>query len=508
MQNLTGTGQGQAFLLLMGVALVVRAAFFFESVVDWDESTFILMGQSVLDGFVPYEDYWDLKPPVAYFAFALIDVLGLHTVVGVRVIGAVLVAATAFAVFVLALRFASRRIALTVAVATICLMSALAGGMATLTETVAMPLWMTGLVLLSRTGQARTANAMFLGGVLLSLATLVRLNLAFSVVATTLALLVFVYREAGWRHARSAAIWLFLGGCAPVVMVVVYFALRSDLAMLWEAMVEAPLLYATQQLSALRVIARYARQSLEFPPALLVCLAAASSVALLPRTWKALPYAGRVSVGLALATVAGAAYSIVTGGNAYGHYVLQIVPPAALPFAAALHWLSQAPFDARWSRRTLAATLGVCTAIGVYPTVRHLPVLAARVQAQNSLLADEGYRLTEYLVSHTRSEDSLLLMARHIAYWQTRKWPPTKILHPSVFQKEYLLPAISGVPDTPEALMQEIMSKKPTIVVAPDDLFYLDQGSPLDSVLRQALRDDYRLEATIETMKVFRRLRS
>jgi hypothetical protein len=507
MQNLTSPGRWRAFLLLLGLAFVVRAGFFFDSVVDWDETTFILMGQSVLDGFVPYQDYWDLKPPFAYFAFALIDLLGLHTVVGVRVIGALLVAATGFAVFALAARFASRGIALTCAAATIFLMSAV-GGMATLTEIVAMPLWMAGLVLLARTGDTRTAGAVFLGGMLLSLATMIRLNLAFAVVATTLALLYFAYREAGWRRARSAAVWLFLGGCVPALLVVVYFALRSDLGVLWEAMVEAPLVYAAQQLSPVRVIARYARMALEFPPALLVCFAAAASVALLPRAWKTIPYAGRVAVGLPLATLAGTVYSIVTGGNAYGHYVIQIVPSAVLPVAAALQWLAETPLDARWARRAVAATLGVSAAIGLYPTVRHVPELVARVQTQNSLLADEGYRLTEYLVSNLSHDDSLLLMARHIAYWQTRKWPPTKILHPSVFQKAYLLPAIGGVPDNPEALMQEIMSKKPSVVVAPDDLWYLDEGSPIETVLRQALASDYELETTIDTLKVFRRIRS
>jgi hypothetical protein len=508
MQNPTSTGRWTAFLLLLGLALVVRASFFFDSVVDWDETTFILMGQSVLDGFVPYQDYWDLKPPFAYFAFALIDLLGLHTVVGVRVVGAVLVAATGFAVFALAARFAARGVALAVAAATILLMSGVDGGMATLTETVAMPLWMTGLVLLARTADTRRAGAVFLGGLLLSLAAMIRLNLAFAVVATTLTLLYFAYREAGWRHARSVAGWIFVGGCVPALLVVVYFALRSDLATLWGAAVEAPLVYATQQLSPWRVIARYARLTLEFPPALLVCLAAAGSVALLPRAWPTIPPAGRVAVGLALATLAGAVYSIVTGGNAYGHYVMQIVPPAALPFAAALQWLSTTRLDARWARRAVTATLGVSAAIGLYPTARHLPELAARVQSQSSLLADEGHRLTAYLVTNMRREDSLLLMAGHVAYWQTRKWPPTKILHPSVFQKAYLLPAIGGVPDNPEALMREIMSKKPTVVVAPDDLWYLDEGSPIDTVLRQALASDYELETTIDTMKVFRRVRS
>jgi hypothetical protein len=510
MEEPSSTARGwPAFLILFCVAVLVRVAFFFDSVVGWDETTFILMGQSVLDGFVPYQDYWDLKPPVVYFAFALIDVLSLHTIVGVRVIGALLVAITAYTVFVLASRFASRGIALTVAVASIFLVSALGGGMGTLTEIVAMPLWMTGLVLLSRTAAARTAGVVFLGGVLLSLATLVRLNLAFAVVTTSVALLYFAYREAGWRNVRFVVGWLFVGGCVPIAVTAGYFAVRSDLAMLWEATVVAPLLYAGHQLTLLQVIADYARDSVAFPPSLLVSFAAAAGVVLLPWVWKSLPYAGRVCVVLALATVAGATYSIVTGGNAFGHYVIQVVSPAAVAFAAALQWLADRwPNGRRWSWRAVAATLGVCAAIGVYPTVRHVPELAARIRTQHSLLADEGYRLTAYLVSHMQSDDTLLLMDRHIAYWDTHKWPPTKILHPSNIDKAYMLPAIAGVPKTPEGVMQEIMSKKPTVIVTPDRLRYLEDGSAVDAVLRQALADDYRLETTIDTMRVFRRVRS
>jgi len=43
---------------------------FFPAVIDWDESTFILMGQSIIDGHLPYVKLWDLKPPGAFAFYA------------------------------------------------------------------------------------------------------------------------------------------------------------------------------------------------------------------------------------------------------------------------------------------------------------------------------------------------------------------------------------------------------------------------------------------------------
>ena len=42
-----------AFISVLAIA--IRAPFLFPAVIDWDESTFIIIGQSALDGFLPYE---------------------------------------------------------------------------------------------------------------------------------------------------------------------------------------------------------------------------------------------------------------------------------------------------------------------------------------------------------------------------------------------------------------------------------------------------------------------
>ena len=37
-----------------------------QEVIDWDESDFILMGQSFYKGNLPYIELWDLKPPMHF----------------------------------------------------------------------------------------------------------------------------------------------------------------------------------------------------------------------------------------------------------------------------------------------------------------------------------------------------------------------------------------------------------------------------------------------------------
>ena len=68
-------------------ALILRLPFFFPDTIDWDESTLIIMGQGIRDGFLPYDRIWDSKPPLAYAAYAgAIELLG-HSVAALRVVG-------------------------------------------------------------------------------------------------------------------------------------------------------------------------------------------------------------------------------------------------------------------------------------------------------------------------------------------------------------------------------------------------------------------------------------
>ena len=54
------------------IALLLRFPFFFRDYIDRDESTFILVAQSWVDGHLPYTQLWDVKPPLTFLFFATI----------------------------------------------------------------------------------------------------------------------------------------------------------------------------------------------------------------------------------------------------------------------------------------------------------------------------------------------------------------------------------------------------------------------------------------------------
>ena len=68
-------------------ALLIRLPFFFRDCIDRDESTFILLGQSWVDGFLPYTQLWDLKPPLVFLFFAIIIQIFGKSYIAIRLFG-------------------------------------------------------------------------------------------------------------------------------------------------------------------------------------------------------------------------------------------------------------------------------------------------------------------------------------------------------------------------------------------------------------------------------------
>ena len=58
--------------ILILISFFLRAPFFFRDYIDKDESTFVIMGQSWVDGQLPFTSLWDLKPLFVFGFFALL----------------------------------------------------------------------------------------------------------------------------------------------------------------------------------------------------------------------------------------------------------------------------------------------------------------------------------------------------------------------------------------------------------------------------------------------------
>ena len=72
---------------------------FFPSVINHDESTYLVIANSLLDGSIYLKDYIDTKPPGIFYLFALLIKIVGPNIFLMRVFGALTVAATAFLLF-------------------------------------------------------------------------------------------------------------------------------------------------------------------------------------------------------------------------------------------------------------------------------------------------------------------------------------------------------------------------------------------------------------------------
>ena len=128
-------------------ALILRLPFFFPDTIDWDESTLIIMGQGIRDGFLPYDRIWDSKPPLAYAAYAgAIELLG-RSVAALRVVGCLCVVLTSYLVYRASELIAQDKLsAFVAALVAAAMMSVLAPAL--MTELLCVPLLSAALLLL------------------------------------------------------------------------------------------------------------------------------------------------------------------------------------------------------------------------------------------------------------------------------------------------------------------------------------------------------------------------
>ncbi len=95
-------------LLFVGLAVIIRFPTFFLSVIDHDESTYLVIADEWLNGKTLYKDLIDLKPPGIFLIFAAYIKLFGESIFGLRVFGSVIIGLTAFMLFLVLKKFELR----------------------------------------------------------------------------------------------------------------------------------------------------------------------------------------------------------------------------------------------------------------------------------------------------------------------------------------------------------------------------------------------------------------
>ena len=492
------------WIVLAALTLVTRLPYFFVDVIDWDESTFILMGDSLLKGFLPYTHIWDNKPPAIFFLFAGIISLG-NDVLVVRIVGALLVFATAALVYVLAKRIHSHEAGVFGAIVYVLGMSATASGQANTSELIStLPVMIALWILVTR----RDGFAWYaLIGALLSIATLIRLNLAFVVIA--FAVLIPMYeREHGIARCIRAMFAYGVGGIAVLAAFMAPYAVSGSFPMFWYSVFEAPFLYATTQSGPLANFIQHAFNAMgvrwgfnvpQFAVGVAAWVVGAIGALLaIKALWSDPDREARLARIATLVVVVATGLSIVVSGVAPMHYLIGLLPFMTLFAGVAYAYLAE-------RRLALVAwgLIGLCGLAMLIPVANEYRGTLQRLAGGSELMHGASYDIAAYLQKPCASGCSLYLLEDHLAYTMLDVDPPRKIVtHPSNISKPSLLNAEIGAEPTPEGEMRAVLGTHPDFIVKREKVWYLLPAQ--EQILEQTLQQHYQLVHEVDGRRIYR----
>lgn len=482
------------------ITFLCRFPFWFVDVINWDETTFILMATSVLDGHLLYTDLWDIKAPLAFYSIASFMYVFGESIIAVRVFGALTVFASAYLVFMIISLFTERKVAFRFSLLIPIVMSFFWGAQTTFTEHIAVPplLYATFIALKNESINYRNAIAI---GFFVSIAALVRLNLAYAAILIGF-LIIFYAKHTSLKGRTVNAILYAISGLIPVISIIGIYALNQEIDVLYKTLILAPLSYASENKSMFFAIA-YMAYHLVFSVSLLPIVAILSLVGL----WFMYKSENNVSTGYIkqnkLLVFATASFlSIIASGGSHSHYLLQVIPFVIIYAAKALNDL-----ESRHTKiKIIYPLLLILSVVGSGRLYEKYQELVGNIIEGSSVLLGESYLAADVIKSQNICDYTVWALSDHIIYFHLDKKPPTPLAtHPSNISKDFLVSTFYDDDRGTQDELVQIFSSQPTFLVKRDKVGYIEfnKAEELKEIMNNQLEANYDLLEKVGDLNIY-----
>ncbi|MBS7812708.1 ArnT family glycosyltransferase [Roseococcus pinisoli] len=479
-----------ALLLLPLLVAGMRWASFLPSVIDWDESLYILQAREWLRGNWPLSGVWDMHPVGAPAAIAGAFLLGGESLQTVRFLGTFCVTATGYGLILVTRRLGAPRSLGYAAALLYAAHSLVLGGLASNTEIIFAPLVVFALAIALSEG--RPWPRLIGMGVLIGLALLIK------PVVTPEGCLIFALfawptlRARQWlpllRYAAAYAA-LCLG---PTLIVAVIYALRGEFGTWWGSTILAPLHYAAGRIPTEQMLWRITLAALALR--WLLALAVAS----LLFSWRD-PVLRRLSL-LGSAWLAAAALAVAGPGFFFPHYFLISIPPLALLAATGAYAFTRFAAGHRGRLLLGVAVIAICADL----VATDLSPRLSRGFAMGS--PDTPRRMAAMMNDELQPGDTIFVPNyQPVVYFLTHARLPTRFPFPVHLTGSFS--NLAGV-DT-DAEVARILASRPRFIVLDRGEWFAMRPSAM-SMLTEALQEGYELAASFVeergTVELWRRV--
>jgi len=466
-------------------ALFIRFPFFFRDYIDRDESTFILIGQSLVDGYLPFVELWDIKPPLVFLFYAgIISVFG-KSFFAIRLAGTLLVTITAFFTFKIGTTFSSKKTAFWTAITCVILQSLFGSIQGVMSEHICMAL-LTPAVFL--TIYSKNWYWLGLSGLLMGISVMIKLNLAYVVLFIGLYLIYYFVRTKKIKRGVAAVASYGLGIILIILLTLLPYYLQDLQNLWWKSVIIAPLDYASAR--------RYSLLKL-LPTFLLVI-----GLLVFGGKKKFLNFQDS-SIQILLVTTFGVLYAFFKGGRINSHYLIQLYP-----FIVVFAGIIFSNLFNIWKFKVPKAFVFLLLIIPAESYLEYYRIAKHKIE-RGSFYNGEGITVPQYLLENKIDTENILFFEYHIGYWVLNKKPPTKAAtHPSNICKPEMFAAYDNPRKTSMEELRFIMEDvKPTVLVTRKDrlIFDKEQIAP-NTYIDAFIKEHYKLLTIVDDAEIYERL--
>ncbi len=459
------------------VAILWRLASFFPSVLDHDESTYLIMGRDILQGKALYVDVIDSKPAGIFLIFTFLQFVFGYSIFLKRLFVAILVGLTAYFLKKASFKlFKNDRVAIATGFIYIFYTSLWSRiGLSPNTEVLFNFFTASSLLLFFN----KTTLNYWFAGLLLGLGFIIQYMVLLDFVALSSFMLYQELKRNNWEITLKDFIPYFLSGIGfmlPFGLLNLYFYLGDHFEAFRFITYEFPMRYTSdgEFMNFLSLMLDYIARFL--PVSFLLFYVLFSKKTLLKGWQKHFLIYWMIAVLIA----------VYLPGKGFGHYAVQLMIPSSIIVGLAFH------VDFKFDK--ISAKIyrgkGATTLLIVFLIVLQLISIIGKITT------DERPRdIAKYLKEHMDDDDFVYMSnSHHIVYYLLRQECPTPYVHSSILSRSDHCYAFNV---DPEQEVKRIIDEKPAYIVI---------KQPFE-IVKNAIADEYELETTFEDdlMQVYRR---
>lgn len=475
---------GVLFLL----SLFLRFPFFFRDYIDRDESTFILVAQSLVEGNLPYTELWDLKPPITFLFFSIIIWVFGKSFIAIRLAGAVIIALSSYYTYRISSKISNKKIAFWVGMSCVILQSCFGSIQGVMSEHIGMFFLVPAIYIITIKKEWYWLG---FSGVLMGISIMAKLNMAYTALFVGIYL---IYYFIVLKKDAKSLVGTIAYGLGIIVVILItwlpYFAQNLG-ELWWKSVIIAPLDYANERTYS---ILKFITMPTFFLTTIFIFFSWKKKYLNLKNT----------KIQLLLIVMLGVLYAFLKGGKINSHYLIQLYPIILVLAGIVLANLSP-KLKLKISKRYLLILL----LIPSESYVEYYHIIKHKIE-RGSFYNGEGITVPQYIRDHNISAKNIVFFNYHIGYWLLDLKPPTKAsLHPSNICRPELFPAYNNPRKTTMEELKYIMDniKPNTLVVKKNKSIFDKKQLEANTYIDAYIKKHYKLSSAIDKAEIYTRLK-